>query len=102
MFFDAPSIVLAVARIGYLFGIGVDSLTGMASLYYLRSYALPLLIGVVGATPWPKFCALKLADNSAARSILVIAEPLFLAAVLLLATAYLVDGSFNPFIYFRF
>ena len=30
------------------------------------------------------------------------AEPLVLAGLLLLVTAYLVDGSFNPFLYFRF
>ena len=31
-----------------------------------------------------------------------IAEPIMLVALLLVITAYLVDGSFNPFLYFRF
>jgi len=29
-------------------------------------------------------------------------EALFVVAMLFLSTAYLIDGSFNPFLYFRF
>lgn len=32
----------------------------------------------------------------------MIAEPVALTALMLIMTAYLVDGSFNPFLYFRF
>ena len=35
-------------------------------------------------------------------AVMLFAEPLALSALLLICTAFLVDGSFNPFLYFRF
>ena len=67
------------------------------SVYYLRSYAGVLLAGVVGATPLVKNLAGRIPRKAAA-----VAEPFVLMMLLLLCTAYLVDGSFNPFLYFRF
>jgi hypothetical protein len=32
----------------------------------------------------------------------VILQPLLIAAALAISTAYLVDSTFNPFLYFRF
>ena len=31
-----------------------------------------------------------------------ILEPIYLFSILLLSTSYIIDGSFNPFLYFRF
>ena len=67
------------------------------SLYYLRSYAVVFLVSIVGATPLPKLLAAKLPEKAMA-----VVEPVLLIALLLTCTAYLVDGSFNPFLYFRF
>ena len=98
--FDAPDFATAGARIGLMFGAGADGAAGPWSLYYLRSYALPLLTAAVGCTPLPKLLWKKLADKKAA--LLTVLEPLGVAAMLALSTAFLIDGSFNPFIYFRF
>ena len=57
-----------------------------------------LLLGILGSTPWPKKLALRLRETRAA----VVLQPVFVLAVLVLVTACLVDGSFNPFLYFRF
>ena len=67
------------------------------SLYYLRSYAVVFLVSIVGATPLPKLLAAKLPEKAMA-----VVEPVLLIVLLLTCTAYLVDGSFNPFLYFRF
>lgn len=72
------------------------------SLYYLRSYGLLILFGIIGSTPLPKYCLEKIRKNAPAGKVLDILEPVFLAVLLILVTAYLVDGSFNPFLYFRF
>ena len=48
-----------------------------------------------------KRAAVKL-QNSVNAKVMDFAEPLILAGLLILVTAYLVDGSFNPFLYFRF
>ena len=72
------------------------------TLYYLRSYAVLFILGIIGATPVVKIAAEKFADTKIGSKITVIAEPLFIVAVLVAVTAYLIDGSFNPFLYFRF
>jgi alginate O-acetyltransferase complex protein AlgI len=102
IFFDATSMGQATAHLGLLFGNGGGGLVGPDALYYLRSYLTPLLIAAVGCTPLPKTLAARLAGKAAGRRALTVLEPLFVAVLLLLITAYLVDGSFNPFIYFRF
>ena len=93
--FNAGSLEQAAQELRWLFG-GLPAVTG-ETLYCLRSYAGLFLAGIVGATPLPKNAAAKLPDCW--RQIL---EPVLLAGLLLLCTAYLVDGSFNPFLYFRF
>ena len=96
--FDISNISTIGEVISRLFGFGVDSLAGVSSLYYLRSYMVPLIIGFVGCTPIPKKLLMKLSDKKCFDFI----EPIMIGVILILITAYLVDGSFNPFIYFRF
>lgn len=97
--FDAPSLSAAASRIAGLFdGAGA----GVESLYYLRSYAVVLLLAVLGATPLPKRLLVRLRKNRVCGMLLDVLEPFALVALLALCTAYLIDGSFNPFLYFRF
>lgn len=67
------------------------------TLYYLRSYGVILIIALLGATPVVKLAAGKLPER--VRTVLT---PIVLVALLFIITGYLVDGSFNPFLYFRF
>ena len=77
-------------------------LSSEATLYYLRSYAVMLVAGAVGATPLLKTLCKKIKENRIGDKILTVAEPVFIAAVLVIVTAYLIDGTYNPFLYFRF
>ena len=72
------------------------------SLYYLRSFAVVFLIGIVGATPLPKRIVEQLGSTRAGAMVVDVLEPLVLVSVLAVSIGYLVDGSFNPFLYFRF
>jgi len=81
-----------------LFGLLPVPLISQEALYYLRSYALLLLAAVVGATPLVRNCAVKLDKKEWSAWL----WPAAGVALLLVCTAYLVDGSFNPFLYFRF
>ena len=72
------------------------------TLYYLKSYAILLALGIFGATPAAKILADKFSESKTGSRLTVVAEPLFVVAVLVTVTAYLVDGSYNPFLYFRF
>ena len=95
--FNAESFSQAAGDIGGLFGIGV-ALVSPSAVYYLKSYAVLFAAGIVGATPVVKQTALKISQTKAGA----VLEPLLLIILLLVCTAYLVDGSFSPFLYFRF
>ncbi len=95
---DTPG---AIADIGRLFGVGVAS-SGASVLYYLKSYALIFIIAIIGATPIPKLAVAKLRENAVVNKVINVIEPVFIAGMLIVITAFLVDGSFNPFLYFRF
>ena len=98
-FFDAASFNEAFSVIGRMFGIGAGSFAGREAVYYLRSYTIPFIIGIIGITPVMKHTAAKI---SASKTNMTILEPLVLLIILIASTAAMVDGSFNPFIYFRF
>ena len=92
--FNAADLSQAGSDLAGMFGLGGVPLVTAETLYYLRSYAGVFVLGLIGATPWPKKLALK-------RD-MPMADAAVMAALLLLCTASLVDGSFNPFLYFRF
>ena len=96
--FNASSLSQAAAEVGGMLGLGDLPAVSAESLYYLRSYGLLLVMAVVGATPLVKNLALRLEKGKA----FAILEPVVLCALLLAVTAFLVGGSFNPFLYFRF
>jgi alginate O-acetyltransferase complex protein AlgI len=100
--FDAGTMAEAWTRIGALFGVGTDSLTDVESLYYLRSYLVVLIVAAIGSTPLPATFVKKLLESRRGGAAMTVIEPVFIALLLIVCTAYLVDGSFNPFIYFRF
>ncbi len=66
-------------------------------VYYLASYAPIIALGIVGSTPLVKKLWLRLGDRPRAYGAIVLA-----AFALVISTAYLVNSSYNPFLYFRF
>ena len=83
-----------------LFGIGTAGVVSTVSIHYLKSYLIILLVGIIGSTPLIKKLAEKLENKF--PKIINIAEILLITALLILCTSYIIDGSFNPFLYFRF
>lgn len=81
-------------------GFGNIPMVSEEAVYYLKSYGVVFLMAFVGATPWPKRVWEKVSANGTNK--LGYLEPVFLSGILMIVTAYLVDGSFNPFLYFRF
>lgn len=100
--FNAESVGQAFDDVSGMFGVLSVPLITSETLYYLRSYAVPLIAGAAGCTPLCKSACSALNKSAAGKKLLRIAEPAVLACMLLLSTAYLVDGSYNPFLYFRF
>ena len=100
--FDADNAAQAFSRIGAMFGAGGLPLLTSQALYSLKSYAMLLVLGMLCATPLPKRAAARLRKTKGGALALDALEPVFLLIALSLCTAFLVDGSFNPFLYFRF
>lgn len=96
--FNADGLSGVRADLSGLFGAGGLPLWSGETGYYFSSYAILLVLALVGATPWPRRLYRRLEH---CRGTAVV-EPVVLTAVLVLCTAALVDGSFNPFLYFRF
>ena len=96
--FNAVDFTQALSDIKGLFGMLNIPLVTTETLYYLRSYGVLFILGFIGATPLMKKLGSKLEKTTAGA----ILEPVLLIALLLVCTAYLVDGSFSPFLYFRF
>lgn len=100
--FNAADLREAGSDIAAMFGLGKLPLVSSEALYYLRSYGIILIIALIGATPLIKKAVTAALNKPRWNRVLNVAEPLVLILLLLTATAYLVDGSFNPFLYFRF
>ena len=96
--FNAESLSQALSDMGGMFGFAGVPLVNGESLYYLRSYAPLFLMGIVGATPIVRDTARKVAEKPWGA----VPEVLLMALLLIVCSAYLVDGSFSPFLYFRF
>lgn len=100
--FNSADITEAFHDIGAMFGMGGYPLVSGEFFYYIKSFGWILLCGILGATPLVKKLVLKLKESSQGEKLINLSEPVVLIILLLVITAYLVDGSFNPFLYFRF
>lgn len=100
--FNAGSINEAFFNIKGLFGLNKEVFINNYIIYYLKSYLVVLIIAIFGATPLFKNIIEKLKKSKCLNKIINILEPIFLVILLLLVTAYLIDSSYNPFLYFRF
>ena len=96
--FNAESLSQAGSDLAGMFGFGGVPVVTTETLYYLKSYLPLLLAGIVGATPVVRNAALRLQKKDWSWLL----QTAVAALLLLVCTAYLVDGSFNPFLYFRF
>ena len=95
--FDLPSLSAAGSYYSAMFGFGAAGLSSAADLFYLRDYAVVFLVCVLACLPLGKTLYDKLSGRLKAWL-----TPVMIAVVLILSTAYLVDATYNPFLYFRF
>ncbi len=100
--FNANNIGDAIMQITGLFGANGESFINNYTIYYLKSYFVIIVIAIIGATPLLKNMISKLKENIKIRKMINIFEPIILITLMLFVTAYLVDSSYNPFLYFRF
>ena len=100
--FNADSVSKAVSQLGAMFGAGGLPLVSTEGVYYLKSYAGTFLFAAIGATPLVSNAISRFGKTRFGAQALTVLQPLVMLALLAACTAFLVDGSFNPFLYFRF
>jgi alginate O-acetyltransferase complex protein AlgI len=76
---------------------GSGALWSAADGYILRSYAITFVILIIASTT----LGVRVWNRLSAKTQKVL-TPVLMALGLIVCTAYLVDGSYNPFLYFRF
>jgi len=96
--FNAESLSQAGSDLACMFGFGGLPLSSKQTVYYLVSYGVLFALGFVGATPLIRNVCQKVSD----RKVTAVLEWIVMIVLFILCTAYLVDGSFSPFLYFRF
>ena len=100
--FNAGTMKEAFSNIAGLFGANSTCIINDYTIYYLKSYLITIVIAIIGATPILKNIIEKLKTRPVMNKIINILEPIAMVVVLLIVTAYLIDNSYNPFLYFRF
>lgn len=100
--FNADGLSGAAYDLSGMFGFAGVPVSSAEFIYYLRSYLLVIIMAVIGATPLPKKIVEKIRTSDKGNKVINIIEPVACIVLFILITAYLVDGSFNPFLYFRF
>ena len=99
MLFDHTDLTEAFAVIGGMFGIGTVGFASPTVGYELLRILPLLAVSVVAATPYPTRLFSKLEEK---HPKLAIARPILLGLALLLSVAYMVSGTFSPFLYYIF
>ena len=99
--FQGDSLSSAFNIIKGLFGLNGELFINNVTLYYLKGYVLFIVLGVIGATNYVKNLVIKI-SNGKNKKIINILEPIYLLILLIIVTMYLIDSSYNPFLYLRF
>ena len=100
--FNSDNMSVALINIKGLFGMNGEVFINDYTLHYLKSYLPILIIAIFGATPFIKTLIDKLRKNKYLNNIINILEPILIVIILFVVTSYLIDNSYNPFLYFRF
>ena len=98
MIFNGENMKEVILEISHLFGFGHLSFVNIETIYYFRSYGILLVIAIVASTPILTNYIKKFQTNKWLQWV----EPIYYVVLLLISTAFLIDASFNPFLYFRF
>jgi len=100
--FNANDLTTILTSVKSMLGFNNLSFTNIEIIYYLKNYILIILIAIVLSTPLIKNTINKLKNINKIKIFVNILEPIFYIALLIISTAFIIDESFNPFLYFRF
>lgn len=102
VFFEISDMTKLISYFGAMLGFGKAGLISGDTLYLLSGHWLLLLVLVVGATPLLKNCWLRITAKHRESVAVCVIENVLLALILIVSIGYIVESSYNPFLYFRF
>lgn len=96
--FSQPSLTEALEYMKIMVGLGGYPLTNGYFTFYLKEYWLELSIAIILSAPTLKYIKSKINI----QNIIDIIKPIGLISIFMITVIYLVNSTFNPFIYFNF
>ena len=102
MIFAGANAKDALLNVAGLFDFINKPLLSAECIYAFKNYGFLIFVALLGATPLPKYSFDFINAKLQNKTFVEVLEIVFLLLLLLICTAYLADGSFNPFLYFRF
>lgn len=85
-----------------LFGLRNATWVNQETLYYLSQNIILFVLLTIASTPMIRLIGQKLFNSPYGSVIKAFIVPMICLLILIASTAYLVDSSYNPFLYFRF
>lgn len=100
IFFEFENLNEGVRFIGIMFGFGTHKFYNAKDIYYLYTNGILFTLAGICSTPLLKKKIDRLKENLGQKGSMIYS--LVLITLLFISTAYLVNESYNPFLYFRF
>ena len=101
LIFNSLTLTDIITNLKNMFNLNNLELINQETIYYLKNYLTILIISIISATPLLKNTISKI-NNTKYKIVIDILEPITYITLLIISTAFLIDESFNPFLYFRF
>ena len=95
--FQQTSVSQTLVFFRAMYGFGQAGFIAGKDVYYLAGFGALLAVGCAASLPVGRDLFKRLPEKLRA-----VAAPVLIALVLVVSTAYLVDSTYNPFLYFRF
>lgn len=100
--FNANNLTEVIVFFKNMFGFTNLPFTNFETNYYLKSYLVILIISIIASTPILKNIYLNIKEKTKYKKIISFLEIILTFTLLIIITSFLIDASFNPFLYFRF
>lgn len=96
VFFAFTNLTEGIQYLSYMFGANGQLANGY-TIFFLRDNLLLLIACIIGCTPLPKQIFNRFNQTRFAAFM-----PVIIILVMFICTAFIVDATYNPFLYFRF
>ena len=100
VFFGMNTLYEALNYLKVMFFISGNTIIDNTALYYLSTNIILFIILIIASTPMPAYIVKKVKSYNSITCYTMIGAVNIL--ILIIATAYLLSSTYNPFIYFRF